>query len=210
MDLIASITKNKKTSIQNSVFMREREIAIVPYYWGLRKRHVIRRVSAQGIRIAALDQALYVKNRPSLPFYTANGKLLKIALLPRVLDNLNPLWREETIAVNCDTKAGFMSALILAQETRSLQITGSRAAETKDHLFREYGFLTSGEPGVISLDKIGLPRTISINRDLLPIEVGEALLFAVATVPPTLNPDYLFALARRALYYGIELPKFTD
>lgn len=202
MEKIASISKNNAAPTASRIRMRGREIIVLPYYWGIGKKRTLRNVYRDGIRIAAVDETARLRVPAAAPVLTVNGKLLKIALLPQILDQNKIAFREETIAVNCDTLAGFMSALTLAQETRHLVIRGYRAREIEAYLFREYGLITMRAPATFDLEDMSWHGRIIANDQILSPPLAEALLVAVSAESPALTPAYLFSLARRAAYYG--------
>jgi hypothetical protein len=187
--------------------MRGRELIIVPYYWAFGKKRTIRKVYNDGVRIAAIDETARLKYQAATPVLMVNGKLLKIALLPQILDQNRNSWRKETIAVNCDTLAGFMSALSLARETPRLVIRGNRAQEVESFLFREYGLITLRDPVTFNLEELSWAGHVVAKEQILSPALAEALLVAVSAVQPAITPTYLFSLARRAAYYGFRVAK---
>jgi len=210
LDKIATIGKKNAPQPATCVHMRGRQIIVMPYYWGLRKKRLLQSIYDNGIRIAAVDENAPLKNRSAMPVLTANGRLLKIALLPQILDQKKILWRQDTIGVNCDTLSGYMSALCLAQETRRIAITGKRAREVKDYLFRQYGLITDGEPASFDLESLSWQGDVIAKEQIISAALAEALLVAVSAERPAISPPYLFSLARRAAYYGFSLTKGED
>ena len=127
-------------------------------------------------------------------------------MLPRLLDQHIPGWREQALSVNCDDLSGLLTAHILARETRYLRLTGGQAAAIRQLFFREYGFLSDSAEQAISLSELLQPVAISAGQHTLPLPLAEALLLTISRQAPSVSPAYLFRLARLAAYYGFELP----
>jgi len=206
LDTIAAISKDKRTLPFASVRLREKEIAVLPFAWGLRQNRVIRHIEAAGIRVAALEQPVKIKRPESLPFLTTRGSLLRLAMLPRLLDQNAPGWREQALTINCDGLSGLLTAHILARETRYLRLTGEQAAAVKRLFFREYGFLTDSAEQALALGELNQPAELIAGPHTLPLPLAEALLLTISRQAPSVSPAYLFRLARLAAYYGFELP----
>jgi hypothetical protein len=210
LDKIAAISKEKYFSPFGSVRLREKEIAVQPYSWGLHKGRTIHYIETAGIRVAALDQPVRINATRcrSLPFLTARGGLLRLALLPRLLDQTSPHWREQTLLVNCDSPPGLLAAHLLVQETRYLRLEGSRATAVKQIFFREYGFISdnsSSATGSLPLSAVTPLAYCFSGPYTLPLPLAEALLLTLSRQAPSVSPAYLFNLSRLAAYYGFEL-----
>ena len=201
MNNIATLSTQKNPAPLCDIMMRNQQIIIHPYHLGLRKNKVIEKIADAGIHITALDNTTAKAINKNWPFFPARGKLLKIALLPQILDQTYDKWREEMIRVNCDHLAGIMAAHILAKETKNIYLCGTKAQEVKEMIFYSYGLIPITAPPTIDLAKLALPNQVISPQCILPIELAEALLLAVSQIKPTLSPEYLFALNRRAAYY---------
>lgn len=175
MNTIAFIHNNAPPPLPDAINADDMALEIYPCPW--RGNITLRRLKKKHIRIAAAENIPFGKN--ALPFLPACGNMLRLALLPALLDNCMPKWRRHTIIIDCGKRSGEAAAMMLARETDALRLIGENRNSVAQMLFRTFGCVPKESGNAIALKKIKLPSMLMMKNILLPISLGEAALFSL-------------------------------
>ena len=200
MEKIVYLSDNMPSYPYPTLALAGREVLVLPYtLHGRATLGLIRRLAPDML----VTDCRKLPAEPVLPCPVSNGSLLRLALLPRMLDSRCPGWQDRTISIDCGKKGGILAACLLAEESSFLLLTGKNAPETCRLIFRRNGCILRQNNEPLPLAAISLPRTVNTCRGKLPLCLAEGFLRLIRPIFPT--PKGLMAMARLAADHGISV-----
>jgi len=129
------------------------------------------------------------------------GRLLRLALLPQLLEQAYPDWQRYTVSIDCDSRENVLAALILAQHSDALLCRGRLRRQTEKLLWQRWGCIPRQDGAVLPLEKLPLPMTLSCGDAQISFPLAEGLLLSKGFSPADI---ILPTLRQRAAEYHIQ------